>query len=55
MGAPGLDFETWDPPSRGPLNSGCSCLPLAVCLCDNREGFVTLSCRNLEAFLFSSL
>jgi hypothetical protein len=30
-------------------------LPLAVRLCDNREGFVTLSCRNLEAFLFSSL
>jgi hypothetical protein len=30
-------------------------LPFPVRLCDNLEGFVTLSCRNLEAFLFCSL
>jgi hypothetical protein len=28
-------------------------LPFRVCVCDNREGFVTFSCRNLEAFHFS--
>jgi hypothetical protein len=30
-------------------------LPSAIRLCDNREGFVALPCRNLEAFLSSSL
>jgi hypothetical protein len=30
-------------------------LPFPVRLCDNLEGFVTQSCRNLEVFLFCSL
>jgi hypothetical protein len=29
-------------------------LPFPVRLCDNLKGFVTLSCRNLEASLFCS-
>jgi hypothetical protein len=30
-------------------------LPFGIRLCDNREGLVTFSCRNLEVFLSSSL